>query len=144
MLLFRELMSHSNSVVAVNKCSGMTGIISYGEHDLYILPLTRNHTEIYRNRFRRDGTNPHIVHKRRASASDPVNSNSQFCSTLDTDDFDPDSGLTRTQEFQGAMGENLQSRSGDKFMELLVVADNGMRMYHKEGLESYVMTLLNI
>ncbi|XP_072050177.1 A disintegrin and metalloproteinase with thrombospondin motifs 6-like [Amphiura filiformis] len=141
-----KLMSHNNSVVAVNKCSGMTGIISYGDHDLYILPLTRNHTEIYRNRFSRDadGINPHIIHKRTTSASDSINSNSQFCSTDDIEDFDPDSGLTRTKQYQSAMEENLQSRGVEYFMELLVVADNKMRMYHKEGLESYVMTLLNI
>ncbi|XP_072031290.1 A disintegrin and metalloproteinase with thrombospondin motifs 13-like isoform X2 [Amphiura filiformis] len=41
--------------------------------------------------------------------------------------------------------DNLQSSGvGQKFMELLVVADNEMRIHHKEGLESYVLTLLNI
>ncbi|XP_038079260.1 A disintegrin and metalloproteinase with thrombospondin motifs 15-like [Patiria miniata] len=139
---FGELVSHNSSSVAISKCNGLAGVISYGEHDIFIKPLRRDHAEQYRRR-RRDAVDPHVVYRRSAGDSDPA---AQFCSPPPPMK-DPETGMTVDEEMVAALdGKLLPSslQTGQKYMELMVMADNEMRRHHRDDLESYVMTILNI
>ena len=60
---------------------------------------------------------------------------------------DPETGMTVDEEMKATLRSKLLPSSlqtGQKYMELMVTVDNEMRKHHRNDLQSYVMTVLNI
>ncbi|XP_071494247.1 A disintegrin and metalloproteinase with thrombospondin motifs 1-like [Diadema antillarum] len=171
-LISPERWGDRNSTVAISLCSGVTGIISTPEFDLVVRPLKRDHTTRYHSDrgqpWRDTGLvrsdtgqfQPHIIIKRDSDETEPDD--------LDVDGINVEVGFDDEEEHFCGLDTSffhtifnhtmpLQSRQTDnptrkrretnkeaKAMELLVVADNQMRLYYGTDVVPYTLTLINI
>ncbi|XP_076436505.1 A disintegrin and metalloproteinase with thrombospondin motifs 15-like isoform X2 [Babylonia areolata] len=129
-------LTHPHSLVAVSTCGGsLHGLIRLPDrdHDLWIQPIAKRHVLRARRSMRDDLLRrPHIVYKR-AAPSDG------HCAT---DGVPEVNGLVAA-----AMSTSRQRRTagrGQKYMEMLLVADPTMHRRHKDDLQHYLLTVANV
>ncbi|XP_033114494.1 A disintegrin and metalloproteinase with thrombospondin motifs 1-like [Anneissia japonica] len=156
---FGELASHNTSRAAISTCRGLSGIFSHGNTDVYIQPLQEDHAKSVRSR-RSDLEHPHVIFRR--SAGDTPNMESDetremkkhFCGN-DARYYHDENNVNMMAEpvkstvegdgeGDGETRTKRQTSTAIRHLELLVVVDNQMKLYHGDEVEDYALTLMNI
>ncbi|XP_071947844.1 A disintegrin and metalloproteinase with thrombospondin motifs 16-like [Antedon mediterranea] len=150
-----EVHSHDGSRAAISTCKGLSGMFSHGDSDVYIQPLQEDHAEKLRQR--RDIENPHVIYRR--SAGDIPNGETEETREMKKhvcgndkkyyhDENNQNEMAESAREFVGSDDEKKATRTkrqtSGRHLELLVVTDWEMRLYHGAELEDYTLTLMNI
>ncbi|KAK3727914.1 hypothetical protein QZH41_016375, partial [Actinostola sp. cb2023] len=133
-----RLKDQPGSTVFVSNCRGLEGVIHdpSGDH-LFIEPV------LGRSNDSHDGQHPHLVY-RRSALEDPPDDH------LSCDIHEKISLARRKREpYLELIRETSHERqrrsiSSERNVEVLVVADKSMYEFHKDDLESYLLTVMNM
>ncbi|KAK7095028.1 hypothetical protein V1264_006491 [Littorina saxatilis] len=125
-------LTHNGSDVALSTCNGLHGLIRLPDrdHDLWIQPVEDRHVD----RVRRSTSGgaleqPHIIYKRAVEERD--------CATQGMPEVNQ---LVSEAESLG----RVRRGAGEKFAEMLLVADTTMADHYKEKLREYLLTVANV
>ncbi|KAK6195859.1 hypothetical protein SNE40_001200 [Patella caerulea] len=121
-------INHNSSKAAISNCNGLEGIVTTRDHELVIKPVRKEHL----SRVQRDTAmqTPHIIYKKNIG---------RIRQTRSCDVTGPNRYLSEKK-----LRREKRQVSGEKFLEMALVADKYMYNYHGDDLRRYMLTVANI